>query len=190
MKHVKLFENFVEELNEEVRVIFSADGVSDKAKDIWKEEVEKKGLRPRSSHSPGNYTDADFSNGKMRIVTYKKEAGKIKSVAAKAAGGSKIEIETQNWNPKEKKWETVDQEGAKKSETEAKKKGEELKKALGQNPSPEKVANYVWSNWQKITGLSNSKRNEEGHFPEEVQAILKYYKIDYTDFSDAWNDQA
>jgi hypothetical protein len=194
MKYVKLFENFIEELNENIRIVFSVDGVSDKAKDIWKEETEKKGLRRRSSYSPGDYIDADFNDGRMRITVDKKDAGKVKTIVGKSAGGSKIEIETQKWNPKEKKWETVDQEGTKKAEddakTEAKKKGDELKKALGENPDAAKVANYVWNNWKKITGLSNSERNEEGHFPEEVESILKYYKIDYTDFSDIWSDKA
>ncbi len=190
MKHIKLFENFIEELNENIRIIFSAENVSDKAKDIWKEETEKKGLSMRGSYSPGDYISADFRDGNMRITVDKKDAGKIKSVAGKAAGGSKIEIETQKWNPKEKKWEVVDQEGAKNAGDEAKKKGEDLKKALGENPDAAKVAKYVWNNWKKLTGLSNSERNEEGQFPDEVDTILNYYKIDYTDFSDAWADLA
>jgi hypothetical protein len=194
MKHIKLFENFVEELNEKIRIVFSANGVSDKAKDVWNDETEKKGLNRRSSYTAGDYIDATFRDGNMRITVDKKDAAKVKSIVGKAAGGSKVEIETEKWNPKEQKWETVDQEGAKKAEddakSEAKKKGDELKKALGENPDAAKVANYVWNNWKKITGLSNSERNDEAQFPQEVQTILKYYKIDYTDFSDAWSDKA
>ncbi len=200
MKNIKNFEEFLNEslsenfvkLNENVRIIFSAN-VSSKAKDIWRDETEKKGLEQRSRYSSGDYVYADFDNGKMIITVDKKDARKVESIVGKAAGGSKIEIETQKWNPKVKKWEIVDREKVKKYEDNikitTKKKVEELKKALGESPSIEKVANYVWGNWKKITGLSTSERKKEGHFPDEIEDILNYYKIDYTDFSDVWNNK-
>jgi hypothetical protein len=54
----------------------------------------------------------------------------------------------------------------------------------------QELANHVWMNWKKITGLSNSKRNEEGHFPDKVMVLLKQHGVDYMAFSDAWNDAA
>lgn len=52
------------------------------------------------------------------------------------------------------------------------------------------LAEYVWKNWKKITGLKPSAKNEEGDFPEEVQELMKKHGIDYGDFSDAWSDEA
>jgi hypothetical protein len=54
----------------------------------------------------------------------------------------------------------------------------------------QELAEYVWKNWKKITGLSASDRNEEGEFPDEVQDLMKKHEIDYQDFSDAWTDEA
>jgi 6-pyruvoyl-tetrahydropterin synthase len=58
--------------------------------------------------------------------------------------------------------------------------------SLSANPTAREIAKYIWDNWKKITGLKNSERNEEGHFPDEVEDILDKYGIDYEDFSNEW----
>lgn len=50
------------------------------------------------------------------------------------------------------------------------------------------LADYVWTNWKKITGLKDSDRDQEGDFPEEVNDLMKKHKVDYVEFSDAWTD--
>ena len=77
----------------------------------------------------------------------------------------------------------------KKALEELKNGGEEKEKG-GEEMTAAELAEYVWKNWKKITGLKASARNEEGDFPEEVQELMKKHNIDYGDFSDAWSDEA
>jgi hypothetical protein len=56
------------------------------------------------------------------------------------------------------------------------------------NMNARELAKHVWDNWKKITGLNPSARNEEGHFPQEVEDLMDKHGVDYQDFSDAWTE--
>ena len=65
---------------------------------------------------------------------------------------------------------------------------ENVIEALGDSPSVEDVAKFCYDNYTKITGLKEAERDDEGHFPDEIQSIIDHYDLDYDDFSQSWGN--
>jgi hypothetical protein len=61
---------------------------------------------------------------------------------------------------------------------------------LGKNPECYKVASFVYDNYDKITGLRKSMRNEEMDFPDEIIDIVDHYGLDIVEFTDCYSDAA
>ena len=130
-----------------------------------------------------------------KIDNLKEMAKTYKTLAQKA--GKEI---SDNEKEKYDDWAKGPEEKISKSEESLKETVDEYKAAIddlqGKGNKEEKkmtaseLAEYVWKNWKKITGLKPSAKNEEGDFPEEVQELMKKHNIDYGDFSDAWSDEA
>lgn len=59
---------------------------------------------------------------------------------------------------------------------------------LGKDASVSEVADFVYTNYAKITGLPKSKRDAEGAFPEEIEAVIDYYGFDLDEFSQAYGN--
>ena len=61
---------------------------------------------------------------------------------------------------------------------------------LGENPSNYKIANFVYRNYDKVTGLKKSMRNEEMDFPSEIYDVINHYKLDINEFTENYSSAA
>lgn len=62
----------------------------------------------------------------------------------------------------------------------------QIKKEFGKNPATYEVAGYCYNNYTSITGYPEEYRDEDGHFPWEIEKIIDIFDLDYTDFSQDW----
>jgi hypothetical protein len=71
--------------------------------------------------------------------------------------------------------------------TEAKAKGLDwIIGELGDKPKCYDVANFVYTNYDKVTGLRKSMRNDEMDFPEEIMDVVDHYGLDIDEFTDCY----
>ena len=63
---------------------------------------------------------------------------------------------------------------------------EQIKNKHGDKPSINEVADFIFDNWVKITGLKKSDKCEESYFPTSVEIILEHFNIDLDYFSQVW----
>jgi len=59
-------------------------------------------------------------------------------------------------------------------------------KEFGMEPTMADVSNYCYKHYSSITGLSTSRRDHEGMFPEEMLEIVSWFEshfgYEYTEF--------
>lgn len=71
--------------------------------------------------------------------------------------------------------------------TEAKAKGLDwIIGELGDKPRCYDVADFVYTNYDKVTGLRKSMRNDEMDFPEEIMDVVDHYGLDIDEFTDCY----
>lgn len=71
--------------------------------------------------------------------------------------------------------------------TEAKAKGLDwVIGELGDKPRCYDVADFVYTNYDKVTGLRKSMRNDEMDFPEEIMDVVDHYGLDIDEFTDCY----
>jgi hypothetical protein len=71
--------------------------------------------------------------------------------------------------------------------TEAKAKGLDwIIGELGDKPRCYDVADFVYTNYNKVTGLKKSMRNDEMDFPEEIMDVVDHYGLDIDEFTDCY----
>jgi hypothetical protein len=69
--------------------------------------------------------------------------------------------------------------------TEAKAKGLDwVISQLGDDAKCYKIASFVYDNYDKVTGLKKSMRNDEMDFPQEIMDIVDHYGLDIDEFTD------
>lgn len=61
---------------------------------------------------------------------------------------------------------------------------------LGDKPSCSDIASFVYDNYDKVTGLRKSARNDEGYFPDEIEELVNHYGFEIDEFSDCYSDAA
>jgi len=57
---------------------------------------------------------------------------------------------------------------------------------LGDNPECMDVASFVYDNYDKVTGLRKSMRNDEMDFPDEIMEVVDHYGLDIDEFTDCY----
>lgn len=71
--------------------------------------------------------------------------------------------------------------------TEAKAKGLDwVISELGDKPKCYDVASFVYDNYDKVTGLRKSMRNDEMDFPDEIMDVVDHYGLDIDEFTDCY----
>jgi hypothetical protein len=63
---------------------------------------------------------------------------------------------------------------------------DKLTKMIGDKPSCYDLADFVYTNYDKVTGLRKSMRNDEMEFPLEIYDLVDHYGFDYDDFTDKY----
>jgi len=48
------------------------------------------------------------------------------------------------------------------------------------------VASFVYDNYDKVTGLRKSMRNDEMDFPDEIMEVVDHYGLDIDEFTDCY----
>lgn len=61
-----------------------------------------------------------------------------------------------------------------------------INQKYGPKPDCAEVAMFVYDNYNKVTGLNKSARNDEGYFPNEVEALIDEFGFDIDEFSDCY----
>jgi hypothetical protein len=64
---------------------------------------------------------------------------------------------------------------------------DKLTKMIGDKPSCYSLADFVYTNYDKVTGLKKSMRNDEMDFPEEIMDLVDHYGFDVDDFTDKYS---
>lgn len=57
---------------------------------------------------------------------------------------------------------------------------------VGDKPTCYKLADFVYTNYDKVTGLRKSMRNDEMDFPMEIVDLVDHYGFDIDDFTDKY----
>jgi hypothetical protein len=57
---------------------------------------------------------------------------------------------------------------------------------IGKKPSCYDLADFVYTNYDKVTGLKKSMRNDEMDFPTEITDLVDHYGFDLDDFTDKY----
>lgn len=57
---------------------------------------------------------------------------------------------------------------------------------LGDKPECMDVAEFVYNNYDKVTGLRKSMRNDEMDFPDEIMDVVDHYGLDIDKFTDCY----
>lgn len=57
---------------------------------------------------------------------------------------------------------------------------------LGDKPKCFDVASFVYDNYDKVTGLRKSMRNDEMDFPQEIMDVVDHYGLDIDEFTDCY----
>lgn len=63
---------------------------------------------------------------------------------------------------------------------------DKLTKMIGDKPSCYDLADFIYTNYDKVTGLKKSMRNDEMDFPSEIEDLVNHYKFDMDDFTDKY----
>lgn len=63
---------------------------------------------------------------------------------------------------------------------------DKLTKMIGNKPSCYDLADFVYTNYDKVTGLRKSMRNDEMDFPDEIYDLVDHYGFDIDDFTDKY----
>jgi len=63
---------------------------------------------------------------------------------------------------------------------------DKLVKEIGTDVDANDLAEFIYQNYSRVTGLKKSLRDQEMDFPEEIYDLIKFYKIDDDDFTDAY----
>jgi hypothetical protein len=50
----------------------------------------------------------------------------------------------------------------------------------------EEIADYLYVNYDRVTGLDLESRDDESEFPDEIYEIIDHYELDITDFVEEW----
>ena len=64
---------------------------------------------------------------------------------------------------------------------------DKLVKMIGDKPSCSDLADFIYVNYDKVTGLRKSMRNQEGYFPSEIEDLVDHYGFDIIDFTDCYS---
>lgn len=68
----------------------------------------------------------------------------------------------------------------------------ELKRVIKESIEPSNtytpwlLAQYVYENWERLTGLSKNAIHDEGDFPDVIWDLCAQHNIDELEFNDAW----
>ena len=57
---------------------------------------------------------------------------------------------------------------------------------LGDKPKCMDVAEFVYDNYDKVTGLRKSMRNDEMDFPDEIMDVVEHYGLDIDEFTECY----
>jgi hypothetical protein len=170
MKKVQLFESFVSEGFE----VHYSDGV-------------RAAKKFKSEKDAMSFTKEKIASGKCKeIAIYKDGAGfhstaDTEAVVAWWGDGSYLD----NVSKKDSKLaaKKIDESVV----TEAKAKGLDwVISELGDKPKCYDVADFVYTNYDKVTGLRKSMRNDEMDFPEEIMDVVDHYGLDIDEFTDCY----
>lgn len=52
--------------------------------------------------------------------------------------------------------------------------------------TPIVLSNLVFNHYEDITGIEDSNKYNEGHWPQEVYDLCEYYDITIDEFQQAW----
>ena len=63
---------------------------------------------------------------------------------------------------------------------------DKLVKMIGNKPSCYDLADFIYANYDKVTGLRKSMRDEEMDFPSEIEDLVDHYGFDIIDFTDCY----
>lgn len=63
---------------------------------------------------------------------------------------------------------------------------DKLTKMIGDKPTCYNLADFVYTNYDKVTGLRKSMRNDEMDFPMEIIDLVDHYGFDIDDFTDKY----
>jgi hypothetical protein len=63
---------------------------------------------------------------------------------------------------------------------------DKLTKMIGDKPSCYDLADFIYTNYDKVTGLRKSMRNDEMDFPMEIEDLVNHYGFDMDDFTDKY----
>lgn len=63
---------------------------------------------------------------------------------------------------------------------------DKLTKMIGDKPSCYDLADFIYTNYNKVTGLRKSMRNDEMGFPSEIEDLVNHYEFDMDDFTDKY----
>jgi hypothetical protein len=190
MKHIKLFEQFLNESNEKAvgNALYEK-----KYSDEERKDLEQKGM----AMPGGRFPVKDATDLKNAIWLLPKAKGNVEDVIQFLAKRLKKLGATNYENMFNKTLATM---GINKDIShyvseglinEAKAKGLDWAiSQLGNKPNCYKVASFVYDNYDKITGLRKSMRNEEMDFPDEIIDIVDHYGLDIVEFTDCYSDVA
>ena len=67
---------------------------------------------------------------------------------------------------------------------EAKMPLDKLVKMIGTKPSIFDLADFIYKNYDKVTGLRKSMRDDEMDFPSEIEDLVNHDGFDIVDFTD------
>lgn len=66
-----------------------------------------------------------------------------------------------------------------------------IEKLYGKKPSCSDLAEFIWNNFNAVTGWKKSERGDEFNFPDAIIDIVQHYDYDvWTEFSECWADEA
>ena len=63
---------------------------------------------------------------------------------------------------------------------------DKLTSMIGDKPSCYDLADFIYTNYDKVTGLRKSMRNDEMEFPLEIYDLVDHYGFDHDDFTDKY----
>ena len=63
---------------------------------------------------------------------------------------------------------------------------DKLTSMIGDKPSCYDLADFIYTNYNKVTGLRKSMRNDEMDFPTEIEDLVNHYGFDMDDFTDKY----
>lgn len=58
---------------------------------------------------------------------------------------------------------------------------------IGDDITCEDLVEYIWNNYTEVTGLEDSYKYEESHWPEQIEDLVNHYEIDMEEFEEEWS---